>query len=586
MSGRLCLPLALLLLAAPAVAQPVFSGDPIDPSTGAPYVILPGVPLLHPGEDERWDGDDIVQLGTLGDVDLVIRSAPFAAVFPDPAAGIAAAPVVIAGGSPTGAGSDAFFQLALSDGAAAPPAGQPLIGSELNGRGALVLAWADLDGDGFVGPRSADGDADAQLELQEALVPIGRQVALLAGGAASGDIAVGLGAPASAGGLGVVLTAAALTGPSAPVFLDGPPIATLLPLLPPVDITRITGNDPPAPDPEYLVDVELEVEADRWFVPGPGDVLPGDPMAMPLDGSSATVDLLQARAGAAVGAAVARPLDPGFVAGLERRVLPAVGPGGSRLAVEPLTGLALADDGPGNAVTLVLFAADRLGNPTDPGAAPMVVELTVGPGLALSAPDADGDPRRETVTLVDAEALSLTLDDAGGAGDGGGLADLVVSTGGAPSALLRVDLGGAPPAPAFERARVRLHFKPGGGDRLSAIGTLAATAALDPRADGLRLRLASGAQVLFDRALPPGAMQARGKRFRFRDLPGAAERLTVVVVTRAGGRYSLRASAAGLTLPGDAQIDPLTLTVEVGSAGMATTLACQANSTATATRCE
>lgn len=586
MSVRRLLALVVLLASGPAVGQTVFSGDPIDPLTGSAYVMLPGVPLLHAGEDERWDGEgDVVQLGTIGDVDLVIRTASFAAAFPAPAAGIAAAPVVVAGGSPTGAGSDGFFQLALSDGAASPPAGHPLGGAELDGRGALVLAWADLDGDGFVGPRSADGDADAQLELQEALVPIGRQVALLAGGSASGDIAVGLGAPASVGGLGVVLTAAALTGPSAPVFLDGPPVATLLPLLPPVDITRITGNEPPAPDPEYLVDIELEVEADRWFVPAPGDVLPGDPMAIPLDGSSVTVDLLQARSGAAAGAALARPLGAGFIADLSRRVLPAVGAAGERLPVEPLTALALADDGPGNAATLALFPADRLGNPTDPGPTPMVVELTAGPGLALTAPDTDGDPRRELVTLGSAESVLLALDDAGGAADGGGLADLLASVGGVPTALLRVDLGAAPPAPVVDRARVRMQIDPSRADRIAVAATLQAND-LEPRRDGIRLRINAGAQVLYDRTLAPGVMQARGRRAKFRDAPGAADRLTLTVVTRPGGRYALRAAVAEATLAGDVNLDALTLTVESGAAGMSTALDCRPNAAATVARCE
>ncbi len=585
--GRLALQLGAVCLAARALAQPVFSGDPIDPLSGQPYVVLPGAPLLYPGADERWGGgDDVVQPGTRGDVDLVIRSVAFADAFPAAAAGVASAPVLIAGGAPTGDGSDAFFQLALSDGAATPAAGHPLTGPELNGRGALVLAYADLDGDGFVGPRSADGDADAELELQEALTPIGRQVALLTGGAASGDIAVSLGAPASAGGLGVVLTAAALTGPSAPIYLDGPLVATLLPLLPPVDITRITGNNPPPPDPEYLVDIELEVDANRWFVPAPGDVAPGDPFAIPLDGSSVSVDLLQARAGAAVGAALARPLDTAFTASLTRRVLPAVGAGGARLPVESITALPLADDGAGNGVTLALFPADRLGNPTDPAAAPMVVELRAGPGLALLAPDSDADTSRETVTFDDAEVVLLTLDDAGAAGDGGGLADLIASTGGAPTALLRVDLGGAAPAPGpFTTAKAKLRFKAGGGDRLTVLGTVAATG-LDPHAVGVRVQLSSGAQSLYDRTLAPAAMLARGRRFTFRDPAGIPGRLALVIVARGGGRYSMRAAVSDLTLPVDASADPITLAVDIGSSRFAAPLACEANAAGTATRCQ
>ena len=144
----------VILLATGAQAQPVFSGDPVDPSTGLPWVIQPGAPLYSPGDDEKFDtNDDVLQPGTLGDVDLVIRSVAFAGAIPATAASVATAPVVIAGGAPTGLGSDAVFQLAVSDGAAAPAAGNPLTGPELNGRGALILAYADLDGDGVVGPR-------------------------------------------------------------------------------------------------------------------------------------------------------------------------------------------------------------------------------------------------------------------------------------------------------------------------------------------------------------------------------------------------------------------------------------------------
>ena len=70
--------LALLLLAAMPVAAaqlPVFAGDPIDPTTGAPYIILPGVPLVNPGPDGRFGNrDDIIDPSIIGDVDLVVRT--------------------------------------------------------------------------------------------------------------------------------------------------------------------------------------------------------------------------------------------------------------------------------------------------------------------------------------------------------------------------------------------------------------------------------------------------------------------------------------------------------------------------------
>ena len=49
---RLLLAVLLVVSARAAYAQlPVFAGDPVNPSTGAPYIILPGVPLVDPGPD-------------------------------------------------------------------------------------------------------------------------------------------------------------------------------------------------------------------------------------------------------------------------------------------------------------------------------------------------------------------------------------------------------------------------------------------------------------------------------------------------------------------------------------------------------
>ena len=573
--------LALLLVAAASHAQPVFSGDPIDPASGAPYVIVPGAPLFSPGADERFlTGDDVVDHGRLGDVDLVVRSVAFSGAIPPAAGGVALAPVVIAGGAAIAAGSDVPFQMVLSDGAAVPAEGNPLRGPEMDGRAGLLLAYADLDGDGVIGPNAADGNADTQLELQESLAPIGRQVALFDAGTASGALALSLGAPASHGGLGVVLTGVALTGPSAPVFIDGPYITTVLPLLPPIDIRRVIGNKPRLPDPNYLIDLELLPEVGRWYLPAPGDAVVGDALAIPLDGSSPSVDLVQSRGGAAVGATLAVPLDGAFVADATRRVLPAVGAGGTRLPVEAVEAIALVDDGPGHGRTVVLFPSDRLGNPTDPGTAPLTVELQASPGLAITAPDSDGDPRHETITFTTATAAELTLDDGGGAG-GGSSERLTVSAAAAPRAWMRVDLSPGAGLQPLGSAAARLTWRGAGHDRLAARALLPG-GGLNAGSGALTINLASGGVPLFSRTLAAGALMVRGATLRYSDPRGAAGgRLALQLVSRAGDT-KLRAVLAGATLPG-AAATTLELTVSAGGQTFSGTLAC--NAAATATRC-
>jgi hypothetical protein len=397
---------------------------------------------------------------------------------------------------------------------------------------------------------------------------------------------VSLGAPASVGGLGVVLAAVALTGPSPPLFLDGAPLLTRMPLLFPADLTRVTGKNPPPPNPNYLVSVEITPEAGRWFIPAPGDRVLGEPFAIPLDGSSVSNDLLQSRAGAAVAAGLARPIGAGFVADVTRRVLPAVGSGGSRLPVEQVDALSLADDGPGNGVTLMVFPADRLGNPTDPAQPATTVVLHGGTGLAITAPDSDGDPLQETITFTTAEAVAVTLDDTGGSGDSGAITDLVATVDGAPTAAVRITIGtgsGGGPA-ALSAADVKLNIGGGGRDRLRLRAATGATT-IDPSTNPVRLTLGAGAETLYDRLLPAGSLAAGGKRFSFKDASGGTALLKVVVVRRADGSYALRAAVSKLTLPAGAAASPVTLTFSVGTRVFTATLACDVNNAGTATRC-
>ncbi len=441
--------LALMMAAALGVAPPrtygqtalpVFVGDTIDTSTGAPYQMLPGLPLLLSGDDEVYGTtDDVLDQRFRGDVDIVVRarSSSTGGPIPSPHPGVGAAPMVIPGGTFTGAGTEVPFRLILSDGATSSPAGNALTGAQHDGRGALVVAFPDLDGDGIVGPTNADGAADNQIELQEALVPAGRQVGVISGGVAAGTLGVDIGAPAGAGGLGLVLVGGALMGATAAEhYFDGPWIATLTPFMPPVDPTRIIGRgNVRPPDPVNLVEVDLSGEHFGYFAPNHPTL--GPAFAIPLDGTSATVDIVRSEAGAPVGARLGRPVDVAtFVADPTKRLLPAVAPTGARQVVETVPALALADDGPGNPATLLLFIADRLGNPTDTAGATTVV-VEVGPALALIAPDTDGDLRRESIVLQGPRGASIVVDDAGGSRDGGAADRITAVIGGVPTDSVR-----------------------------------------------------------------------------------------------------------------------------------------------------
>lgn len=574
----------------------VFSGDPIDPATGRPRVLLPGAPLVHPGPDEKYGtSDDVFDTAFVGDVDLVLRSGGVftGGPLPPPASGVALAPAVRPGGATLG-GTEVAFDVITSDGAAAPPGGNPLTGTALNGRGTLVFAFADLDGDGFIGPTSSDGDADVEVERQEVLSPVGRQVAVFLAGVASGGLGVSLGAPASAGGLGLVLVAGAATGVSPPVFVDGPWIATLLPFMPSTDPNRILGGNAGPANPEYLADVELEMDSDRHWVPRTAHPVIGEPFAIPLDGSSVSVDLARAESGAAVAAGLGVPIDvTAYVAIPDRRLLPAIDPTGvNRVLVNTAGAVALADDGPGSTKTALLFAVDGLGNPADV-TVPMSVQLSVGPRLRIAAPNLDGDPARETVLLSTTASIAVTLDDAGAAADSAGSDRLVASVAGVATATVDVQVGVAPPGLAWTATRTTLNLgrNPERGSlRLS--GSFDAPATLDPAVQEITISLVQDARVLYERTFLAGtlAANAAGDRFTFRDAPSAeTARVRSIALERHPGhpaRYRLRLVVRPLDLSAVAPVGgPVELSLQAGPSLILTPLDCAPNLRGKVLRC-
>jgi hypothetical protein len=425
----------LLAAAATAGAATIFDGDPVDPGSGRPYVVLPGVPLILPQPASGRYRPPIVDTSVVGDVDLVVRAGTLGIgpLMPPP---VATPPVAVAGGVRVAAGTEIPFTVIASDGG--PGLGAPLGGASLDGIPVVVAAFADLDGDGFVGPTRADpaGAADDARELQEAAFLVGRQIAVFSGGVAQGTVAVWKGAPASAGGLRVVLTAMAYVGPFDPQFFaggvpDGPAVATLLPAFLDPDPSRtIDGRGPVGPEGRmgFVFEPAFDVPVD--------DPVLGTPFALPTDGSSPTIDRAVVVAGPVSAARFVQPAGlAGFSAEVEAPLL--VGAGGALL--EPRPAAEVADDGPGNGTQVQLVPVDALGNVTDAGTA---VTLIAGPGIAIATPDADGDPTRETVALDTAAGVDLTLDDTGGAGDSGGVSTLSVVRGGVPVERLAVQLTG------------------------------------------------------------------------------------------------------------------------------------------------
>ncbi len=396
--------LTAALFCAPATAgavSTVFSGDPTDQSTGLPYEILPGLPLVLPGPDGViGTADDVIDTSILGDIDMVVRSGSPAATntIPPPTAqgGRAALPLGIAG-STAGGGTEIPFTVFLSDGAVsdAAPAGHLLPAADMDNIPVVVTAFGDFDGDGFIGPTNQDaaGATDNRFEVGE-LKQVGRAVALFSGGVARGAVAIHAGRPASQGGLTVVLTAMAVTGPFSPTFFggnipSGPAIATALPFFPQRDLAKLIRDRAVPAGPNTT----LQQVVDFVMLPLPGA---GAPFALPTDGSSPTIDVALVNSQTAVRAV--------FREDAHGHPLPL-----------PVGDLVLGTQAPANHRALRLVPVDRWGNPADPAPALMLSLHSGGPlDILRPAPARRG----ESVTLDSARGVRVVLHTQRGALDG------------------------------------------------------------------------------------------------------------------------------------------------------------------------
>ena len=377
-------------------ASAVFNGDPVDPVTSVPYEILPGLALVQAGPDGfLGTADDIVNPAIVGDIDLVVRSgSPAAGATIPPPSARETQPIGIAGSTAAG-GKEVPFTVFLSDGAtgASAPAGHLLAANDMDGHPAIVAAFADLDGDGFIGPTDQDraGSSDNSLEVRE-LDPVGRAVALFSGGVARGGIAIRTGLPASRRSLQVALCAMALTGPFDPAFFQGniptgPAISTAMPFLPQRDLTRLVRDRPAPVGPTTTLQNVVQFAA----IP---DGSKSTPLTLPLDGSSVTIDVARVRAQNAVRVEL-RPQQRGA------RIQPPAG--------EVVLGTLI----PENRARLRLIPVDRWGNPADP-VGNLALTLAATPPLQIVRP-----PGAATgLTVRSAAGTPVTLQMPAGAPDG------------------------------------------------------------------------------------------------------------------------------------------------------------------------
>src|SRR5205823_3373921 len=390
-----------LAAAAPAAHFPIFDHDPVDSSTGRPYPILPGTPLILPQPDGKYD-PPIVDRSMTGDVDLVVRAGTvmIGPSIPPPAT----SPRTAVAGSPALVpGSGIPFTVAVSDGSSATATGNPLLGPEMDGIPVLVLAFADFDGDGVIGPTSADDDgvADDARELQESDYLIGRQVSLFHNGVAQGTLYIWKGAPASAGGLRVVLTAIAYVGSFSPSFFfgsvpDGPPVATRMPFFPRYDPDRVVeanGRGGPA-EPAHRLGIELEPA----FEPPVDDPDLGTPFALPTDGSSPTIDRVAVAGGPM---SRLRCVRPSSAAGFPVGAAVPLYRGAAGALYEDLSSVDVPDNGRGTAVPVRLVPVDTLAVRFVPGPAATEVPSITHDELA-GHPDSVvvGHQLHDTVVVV------------------------------------------------------------------------------------------------------------------------------------------------------------------------------------------
>lgn len=399
--------------------DPMFAGDPIDPATGFPYELLPGVPRIDPGPDGKLgSADDLLDPTIVGDVDLVLRTGardglPGADPIGPPSAALGIAPLGTA--EPFGAAVAVPFVVVASDGTPEPAWGAPVTETTLNGGSVLIAAFPDLDGDGFVGITLLDGDElDVEIEKEE-LIPVGAGFAQAEAGRAEGEVAVGAGGTAGFP-LRVLVAASAYAGERRPDFLngvvpDGPAVFTALPFHPVTDPFDIIQG---VPNPDPLVpDKLLGVDIEPAFEPDPTTPTNSEFFTIATDGSSPTVDAADVVSGTFARFGLVEAVRLAFYRAMPGRPLrPGEDDGGARALYEVLHQLVLEDDGAESRRTLRVVPLDRLGNLSDlPGPTPVQVRAE---GSVRIIDPVSGGPVSELLLAVGSGGASFEVDDLGG----------------------------------------------------------------------------------------------------------------------------------------------------------------------------
>lgn len=405
------------------------AADPIDPDEqDEAAAIVPGAPWILAGPDDEFGTpDDVFIPEVRGDIDLVVRVRPadFSAGFPLPSP--LRRELFPTFAMPFGRGLPIPFAVVPSDGDPSLPAGRPVVPDFFRGLPVLVLAFADLDGDGFIGRTHLDGETgDLALETLE-LYPVGRRYAVSRGKVAEGMLNVSVGSP---GGVRLALGAAAILGPfenpnlpcsgchswpspaadrlfiplidGADVAPEGSFVMTQLPFLPDTDVDfRDAPRDlvPAHPDSRVAVQVEIAL------LPDPADPRVGEAFTLPLDGSSPSIDVALAYSGSARRMALALPVDPvGWRPTAGRIVRPTVDEDGQPAVLEILQRMELTEPTAFRVVRL-----DELGNVARWTYDGPVTTLLASGGIRILEPDADDDPMRETLDVTTAAGTPVRL---------------------------------------------------------------------------------------------------------------------------------------------------------------------------------
>ncbi|MFQ5415413.1 MAG: hypothetical protein ACE5FL_00045 [Myxococcota bacterium] len=426
-----------------ALEDPVFDGDAFDLVEQRIVELAPETPRIEPGPDgEFGTDDDITVANIVGDVDLVLRTGitDFVGGIPDPSPlfGEQAIPEGVA--EPFGRGTPIAFVVVASDGKAPGPYGNAVVPPYVEGLPVLVMAFADLDGDGFIGVTLLDGDPlDVAIEEAE-LEPVARRFAIASGGQASGVLAIEAGGPAGAR-LRVVLTAATWAGPYDPSFFegkipDGPAIMTKLPMLPRTEPNRVLQGGPLGPPTPTSADDLVGVEIGSHFTPDPSEAY-GEAFTIRADGSEASVDVARIGSGAFRRFALVQRPDPAAFRTMPSRPLRiGFGVSGSPVAYEVLARSIVPDDGSETQTTLRVVPVDQLGNIADL-TEEVSVTLRTGGTVRIISPDFDGDPTRETLLISDSHGAAIVVDDSGARFDDANEDFVAVEGGGG---LCRIDI--------------------------------------------------------------------------------------------------------------------------------------------------